>query len=77
MTVKGCQLHYELFPVLLEKSFNPGDWTKAVEILSGGGDVNYEGATGSQDFNENGDVAGIINENVVQGGKIVLVGEIM
>ena len=56
---------------------HPGDWAKAVEILSGGGDVNYEGATGSHDFNENGDVAGIINENVIQGGKIMVVGEIM
>ncbi len=55
----------------------PGDWAKAVEILSGGGEVNFEGATGSHDFNENGDVSGIINENVIQDGKIMLVGEIM
>ncbi len=54
----------------------PGEWAKAVEILSGGGEVNYEGATGSQDFNENGDVSGIINESSVQGGAIVEVGMI-
>ncbi len=56
---------------------HPGEWAKAVEILSAGGEVNYEGATGSQDFNENGDVSGIINESVVQGGAIVEVGQIM
>ncbi len=55
----------------------PGEWAKAVEILSNGGEVNYEGATGSQDFDENGDVSGIINESVVQDGAIVDVGLIM
>ena len=55
----------------------PGEWAKAVEILSAGGEVNYEGATGSQDFNENGDVSGIINESAVQGGEIVEIGQIM
>lgn len=54
----------------------PGEWAKAVEILSGGGDVNYEGATGSQDFDASGDVSGIINESSVQGGAIVEVGMI-
>lgn len=55
----------------------PGEWAKAVEILSAGGEVNYEGATGSQDFNENGDVSGIIDELVVTDGKIMKVGTIM
>ncbi len=54
-----------------------GEWAKAVEILSNGGDINYEGASGSHDFNENGDVSGIINESTVQDGKIVEVGQIM
>jgi len=55
----------------------PGEWAKAVEILSAGGDVNYEGAAGNQDFNENGDVSGIIVEVNITGGDLVEVGPIM
>ena len=56
---------------------NPGDWGKAVNALKAGEGVNYEGAGGSLDFNENGDVSGLIVEISVQGGQLVEIGEIM
>lgn len=45
----------------------PGDWAKAVQLLSEGKDINYEGASGSHEFDENGDVAGYIGKFVVDG----------
>jgi ABC-type branched-subunit amino acid transport system substrate-binding protein len=36
----------------------PGEWAKALTALAGGGDVNWEGAAGSEDFDANGDVRG-------------------
>src|SRR5437773_11216202 len=36
----------------------PGQWAAALTALSGGGDVNWEGAAGSEDFDANGDVRG-------------------
>ncbi|MBK1668659.1 amino acid ABC transporter substrate-binding protein [Rhodovibrio sodomensis] len=38
----------------------PGEWAKALEALKNGNEVNYEGAAGPHDFDENGDVPGII-----------------
>lgn len=55
----------------------PGEWAKAKEILAGGGDVNYEGASGSHEFDENGDVPGTIIEMAVRNGSWVEVGEVM
>lgn len=37
----------------------PGEWEKAKKLIDAGSDVNYEGASGKVDFDENGDVAGI------------------
>ena len=37
----------------------PGQWTEAKEAIAAGDDINYEGASGPADFDENGDVAGI------------------
>ncbi|WP_196260710.1 ABC transporter substrate-binding protein [Pelagibacterium limicola] len=54
----------------------PGEWSKALEILAAGGDINYEGASGSHEFDENGDVAGIILEYVVRNGSWVEVGSV-
>ena len=54
----------------------PGQWAKALEVLSGGGDVNYEGASGSHDFDNNGDVSGLIHEVQVQGGALADMGRI-
>jgi branched-chain amino acid transport system substrate-binding protein len=52
----------------------PGEWSKALEILAAGGDIDYEGASGSHDFDENGDVAGIIVEYAIESGAWVEVG---
>lgn len=46
----------------------PGEWAKAKEILAAGGDINYEGGAGNQDFDENGDVAGDFSKSTVVDG---------
>jgi ABC-type branched-subunit amino acid transport system substrate-binding protein len=38
----------------------PGQWAKALKALKNGEEVNYQGAAGPHDFDENGDVPGII-----------------
>jgi branched-chain amino acid transport system substrate-binding protein len=55
----------------------PGEWDKALAALKQGEDINYEGAAGNQDFDEQGDVAGVIVEVNVQGGQLVEIGPIM
>ncbi len=45
----------------------PGEWAKAVKLLAEGKDINYEGAAGSHEFDENGDVAGFIGKFIVDG----------
>lgn len=52
----------------------PGEWKKALELIKAGKDINYEGASGSLDFDENGDVPGTIVEMKAEDGKFVLVG---
>ena len=47
-----------------------------MRVLASGEGVNYEGATGSHDFDENGDVSGIFVEVTVKDGKLMDVGEI-
>ena len=37
----------------------PGEWSAAKEAIAAGEDINYEGASGPVDFDENGDVAGV------------------
>jgi len=46
----------------------PGEWEKAKEILAAGGEINYEGAAGNQDFDENGDVAGNFSKSTIVDG---------
>ena len=46
----------------------PGEWEKAKAILAEGGDINYEGGAGNQDFDENGDVAGLFSKSSVVDG---------
>jgi ABC-type branched-subunit amino acid transport system substrate-binding protein len=43
---------------------------RALELVAAGTDVNYEGAAGSVDFDENGDVVGYIEIWTVSGGEI-------
>ena len=52
----------------------PGEWSKAAALIQAGKDVNYEGATGSHEFDGAGDVAGVIVEMVVKDGKFMEVG---
>ena len=47
----------------------PGEFAKAKAILASGGDIHYVGASGPQDFDENGDVAGYFSANVVKDGS--------
>ncbi len=51
----------------------PGEWAKAKALIKAGKEINYEGATGSLDFDEAGDVSGVIIEmgvNVREGSFI-------
>lgn len=43
----------------------PGEWEKAVALLAAGTDINYEGASGSVDFDAAGDVPGFYSVNTV------------
>ena len=43
----------------------PGDWARAVKLIAANKDINYEGAAGSADFDENGDVTGRYRKNEV------------
>ncbi len=54
----------------------PGEWTKAVELIKAGTDIDYEGAGGALDFDAAGDVDGIIVELAVEGGAFVEKGQI-
>lgn len=43
----------------------PGEWEKAKAAIAAGEDINYEGASGNVDFDENGDVSGLFSVNTV------------
>ncbi len=43
----------------------PGEWEKAKAAIAAGEDINYEGASGNSDFDDNGDVGGIYSVNTV------------
>lgn len=45
----------------------PGEWEKAKKLIADGKDINYEGAAGTAEFDENGDVPGVIVKLVVSG----------
>lgn len=45
----------------------PGEWEKAKKLIAEGKDINYEGAAGSQEFDDNGDVPGAIMKLIVSG----------
>jgi len=51
----------------------PGEFKKAFKLLAEGKDINYEGAAGSVDFDENGDVVTPIEIWKYSGGKIVTI----
>jgi branched-chain amino acid transport system substrate-binding protein len=49
----------------------PGEWSKAVELIAAGTDIDYEGAGGPLDFDAAGDVDGIIVEVSWENGAFV------
>lgn len=49
----------------------PGEWAKAKELIKAGTDINYEGATGTNDFDAAGDVLTVFLKTVIEGGKVV------
>jgi branched-chain amino acid transport system substrate-binding protein len=51
----------------------PGDFAKAKELIAAGTAINYEGAAGSHDFDENGDVTGTFEHWAVMDGAITTV----
>ncbi|GAB4180604.1 MAG: ABC transporter substrate-binding protein [Coleofasciculaceae cyanobacterium] len=48
-----------------------GEWEKAMEAIQNGQDIDYVGASGSCDFDKNGDVAGAYGNWKVENGEIV------
>lgn len=54
----------------------PGEWSKALELIAAGTDIDYEGAGGPLDFDEAGDVPGTIVYLTVQNGEFVEQGAI-
>ena len=49
----------------------PGEWQKAKELIKAVEDIKYEGATGSNDFDEAGDVRTVFIKTTIEGGKVV------
>ncbi|MGM0638502.1 MAG: ABC transporter substrate-binding protein [Pseudomonadota bacterium] len=49
----------------------PGEWEKAVALIAAGTEINYEGASGTHEFDANGDVPGVVVEMVVEDGSFV------
>ncbi|MFP4137968.1 MAG: ABC transporter substrate-binding protein [Halomonas sp.] len=54
----------------------PGEWEKAVELIEAGEEIDYEGASGSHEFDDHGDVPGIVVEMTVKDGEFQRVGEL-
>jgi ABC-type branched-subunit amino acid transport system substrate-binding protein len=55
------------------EAVGPGDFAKAKELIAAGTDINYEGAAGSHEFDENGDVKGTFEHWAVTDGAITTV----
>ncbi len=49
----------------------PGEFAKAKELIAAGEDINYVGAAGSQNFDDNGDVSGTFAFWGIEDGEIV------
>lgn len=48
----------------------PGEWDKARELLAEDRDINYQGASGPVDFDDNGDVSGTFAHWLIEDGAI-------
>lgn len=55
------------------ETVGPGGFLQARELLEEGADINYEGASGSVNFDDNGDVAGSFAHWEIRDGEIVTV----
>lgn len=51
----------------------PGEWEQAIAAIQSGEDVDYVGASGAVEFDDNGDVAGSFAHWEIQDGEIVTV----
>jgi len=49
----------------------PGEFKKAVKLLEGGQEIDYEGASGTVNFDANGDVPGTFGEWTFKDGEVV------
>ena len=58
------------------EKIQPGEWSKAVELIKAGKDIDYDGAGGPAEFDKAGDVDGIIVEVDVKDGKFVEIGPV-
>lgn len=54
----------------------PGEWEKARKLIAEGKDINYQGAAGDHEFDENGDVPGVYGLFGVEGNTLKLVSTI-
>jgi branched-chain amino acid transport system substrate-binding protein len=52
----------------------PGEWKKAVAAIAAGKDINYQGASGDHEFDDAGDVPGVIVEMSIKNGAFIEVG---
>jgi ABC-type branched-subunit amino acid transport system substrate-binding protein len=53
------------------ETVGPGDFAEAVELLENGTAINYQGASGPVDFDDNGDVGGTFAHWEIQNGEYV------
>ena len=54
----------------------PGEWARAKADIAAGKKINYEGASGPLEFDENGDVTGAIGHFIIENGQFKEVGSI-
>lgn len=53
------------------KAVGPGEFAEAVKLIEAGEEINYEGASGSINFDDNGDVPGTFAHWAIDNGEIV------
>jgi branched-chain amino acid transport system substrate-binding protein len=58
------------------ETINPGEWAKAKAAIAAGKKINYEGASGTLEFDENGDVPGVVGRYILENGAYKGVGEV-
>jgi len=56
------------------EAIGPGDWAKAKADIAAGKKINYEGASGPLEFDDNGDVVGATGHFIIENGAFKEVG---